>query len=691
MVIVTAQKRQERLQDVPIPVTVLDAQSLTASNQVKIADYYSEVPGLSFTPGLASAQLLSIRGLTTGQPNITTSTVGIMMDDVPFGGATSTAVPDIDPGDLQRIEVLRGPQGTLYGSSSLGGLLKFVTVDPSTDLVSGRVEAGTSSVYNGYSLGYTARGSINLPLGEDFAVRASAFTREDPGYIDNPVLHINGINEDHAGGGHLAALWKPSDTLSVKLSALYQESGGDGSNSSTALPGLSDLQQSFVKGTGVYNRVAQAYSLTLADKIGIFDLKAITGYNIYTFNETFDATAGFGGLTESLLGAAGALSPNYQKTAKLTQEIRLSSSIGSRFDWLLGLFYTHENTALSQSILATDPVSGAVAGVGSYGTYPNTLQEYATFVDLTYHFTDRFDIQVGGRESHIRQINKTETFIGPITPYEFGAPPPFIIPEERATANPFTYLFTPQFKFSPDLMVYARLASGYRAGGANTPTAGIPPEFQPDKTYDYEIGAKADFMEHTLSFDTSVYYIDWKNIQLGLLSPEGLSYTGNAGAAKSQGVELSAESRPIAGLKVAGWVTFSDAVLTASPNATVLPGTFGAPGDPLPYDSRFSGNLSVDEEFPVAAGVKGFVGSTVGYIGGRWDVFTSSSERQYLPAYAKTDLRAGVHYDIWTLNLYANNVEDRRGLLTGGRGTLYSDIYYFIPPRTIGLSVAASF
>ena len=137
-------------------------------------------------------------------------------------------MPDFDPGDLQRIEVLRGPQGTLYGASSVGGLVNFVTVDPSLAGVSGRLEAGGNSVQNGSELGYTFRGSVNVPLSSDFAVRASAFTRQDPGYIDDPVLGLKGVNEDRASGGHLAALWQPSETFSLKLSALYQTITGNG-------------------------------------------------------------------------------------------------------------------------------------------------------------------------------------------------------------------------------------------------------------------------------------------------------------------------------------------------------------------------------------------------------------------------------------------------------------------------------
>jgi len=216
-VVVTAQKIEERIQDVPLPVAVLSTDALVESNQTKLSDYYMKVPGLSIAPGTFQTQNLSIRGLTTGGG---AATVAVTVDDVPFSTGTN-AVPDFDPGDLARVEVLRGPQGALYGSSGMGGLVKFVTVDPSTKAFTGRVEAGADSVRNGDSLGHTVRGSFNVPLNDVLALRASAFTRKDPGYLDNPVLHLNGVNEERVSGGHVALLWKPSESFSAKLSALY--------------------------------------------------------------------------------------------------------------------------------------------------------------------------------------------------------------------------------------------------------------------------------------------------------------------------------------------------------------------------------------------------------------------------------------------------------------------------------------
>jgi iron complex outermembrane recepter protein len=304
-ILVTARKREERLQDVPVPVTAISAAALTDTNQLRLQDYYSSIPGLVISPGAQSSNELAIRGVS---PGIGNPTVGLTVDDVPYGASATQegglTVPDIDPSDLDHIEVLRGPQGTLYGANAMGGLIKFVTVDPSTQALRGQIQAGTSSVYNGAELGYTVRGSINVPLSDTFALRASGFTREDPGYIDNPALHIDGINKANVFGGHLSTLWTPSDSFSVKLSALYQDYKGDGLSDVDVNPPypptLGDLQQNYAQRVGPFSREVAAYSATLKAKLGAVDVTSVSGYNINGFHDTFDLTAFFGPATEAV-------------------------------------------------------------------------------------------------------------------------------------------------------------------------------------------------------------------------------------------------------------------------------------------------------------------------------------------------------------------------------------------------------
>jgi len=196
-----------------------------------------------------------------------------------------------------------------------------------------------------------------------------------------------------------------------------------------------------------------------------------------------------------------------------------------------------------------------------------------------------------------------------------------------------------------------------------------------------------------ISFDASLYYINWKDIQLSLYSPITFGgYTGNASRAKSQGLELSVAAKPVRGLTFTLWTAFNDAKLTAAlPTGVAGVSSYGIAGDRLPYSARFSGNASVEDEFPLAGKATGFVAAAVSYVGARQDVFSTTAARQDLPAYAKTDVRGGVRYEGWTVNLFVNNLTDRRGLLTGGVGTLNPEAFYYIQPRTAGLSVSRSF
>jgi iron complex outermembrane receptor protein len=703
-IIVTAQKKEERLSDVPVPVTVLNANSLADKGQVLLRDYFSSVPGLNLTPDEEGSQMLTIRGVTTGGFEL--PTVSVLIDDVPFGAQSSHSIPDFDPGDLARIEVLRGPQGTLYGADAMGGLIKYVTIDPSVAGYSGRIEVGTSDVYNGAGPGFNVRGAANIPLSETLAVRVSGFRRQDPGYIDNVKTGQRGVNEAESNGARVAALWKPTQDFSIKLSALFQKTAGDGVSDVDKLPGLGDLQQSYITGTGAYVRNVQAYSAIVKGRLGSVDLIAITGYNVQKYEDSFDWTSGLLGFAPLAFPACADASGNPIcgipffdkdfKNFKLTQEIRLSGSWGRHFDWLLGGFFTHDHSRYDQTVYAADysavptgKIIGQLADVPAQSSY----LEYAEFAAITYRITDRLDIQLGGRESE----NTTKTLASVQTGPLFGAPPDFASgtifqPETSARNNAFTYLITPRFRFSPDSMIYARLASGYRPGGSNGAAAafGAPATFNSDKTDNYEIGFKGEFLEHKLSIDASVYYVDWRNIQIGLLSTQqGFGYTANAGKAKSEGVEFSVTARPLAGLEASAWVSYDDAVLTQSFPANSS--NYGKAGDRLPSTPRVSGNLSIQQEFPVTDQIKAFVGGQASYIGDRLNIFVETPQRETFAGYAKIDLHAGIRVGTWTTNIYVNNLANRLGIIGGGVENANPFAFYVITPRTVGASLVKTF
>ncbi len=705
-VVVTAEKKSERLQDVPVPVTAISAESLLTSGYERLQDYFSQVPGLTFTSSSTDLSMVAIRGIITGAvETVNNPSVGIVVDDVPFGSSTAlgggSMAPQFDPSTLQRIEVLRGPQGTLYGASSLGGLIKYVTVDPSTEGVRSDLTGGTSSVHNGAQLGYNAFGSINVPLSGTVALLASAFTRQDPGYIDNPVLAIRGINESHTSGGRLSALWQPSENFTLKLGALYQDTKTDGSN--FVEPALGNLKQNDIAGTGTFHQTFQVYSAVMTAKWGAATLTSVTGYSVNKLNTLVDYDAGLGfldGLTGPNLGipngTTGAILQEGNQTDKFTQELRLTTPIGPKLDWLLGAFYTHERSPFIQTILAGAPTTGDILGDWGSFDWVVAYAEYSAFTDFTFKLTDRFDVQVGARGSHIEQSYK-QIDTGPIVPIAEGVPSPNIYSEVVTRDNPFTYLMTPRFKLSQDFMAYARLASGYRPGGPN-PTAsafGLPLSYKPDKTSSYEVGVKGDALGHSLTFDASLYYIDWKDIQLSYVDPaNGFGFEANGSRAKSQGLELASQWKPLAGFTVGAWVAWNDAKLTEPfPRGSSV---YGVSGDRLPFSPRFSGNLSVDEEFPITAGLRGFVGGSLSYVGDRIGNFTAPPPavppRQDYPAYARTDVRVGAKFASWTADVYVNNLTDRRGILFGGLGTVPNPAAFtYIQPRTVGLLATVKF
>jgi outer membrane receptor protein involved in Fe transport len=304
---------------------------------------------------------------------------------------------------------------------------------------------------------------------------------------------------------------------------------------------------------------------------------------------------------------------------------------------------------------------------------------------------DRFHVQVGARDSHIRQ-DYAPIWTGPLVNLAFPGPSPFIPPPATVSANALTYLFTPEFKLSPDLMVYARFASGYRPGGDNVnSTAHSLPSYAPDKTENYEIGAKGDVLDHKLSFDASVYYIDWKDIQIQTVSPT--THTAlfiNGTRAKSQGVEFSAESRPLQGLKISAWVAWNDAVLTQALPIYGAGALYGPTGSRLPFSSRISSNFSIDQTFRLMGRASGFIGGAVSYVGDRLGNFLSIPERQNLPGYARTDLRAGVMYESWKVNFFVNNVTNKRAFSQGGAPGEKS-VFVVIQPRIAGVIIAKTF
>jgi iron complex outermembrane receptor protein len=735
-IVVTAQKKTERLQDVPMSITVLDPQALAENGQNSILDYFASVPGLNVAgnANYSGANYITIRGLSAGSyQNPIVSTV---VDDVPTTSSVQRGLgaftsPDLDPSDLARIEILKGPQGTLYGADSLGGLIKYVTADPSTDALSGRGQMTGVDIPGG-GLGYAVRGEVNVPLSDDMALRVSAFSRHDPGYIDDLTTGKKGFNSTNVDGGHLAALWRPSDNLSIRLSAFIQDTRGYGSQYDSTATGQSDygdLGVHTLPGTAAYMTQDQLYSATVNWKVAGLEIVSVTGYIVNTLKTWADDTTAFGQTAYGCEQNPNPASTYYcsvppgspsvtdgvplfvgETTKKPSQELRIGSAIGRWLDWRIGGFYTHEDGAPANSTFyAANPITGSIQSpFYVVNDTTQTFREYAVFGDITAHVTDKFDIQFGGRGSWNKQADQLR-FSGIATQAFLLSPSPTSGPLFQNDGNAFTYEVAPRFKITPDLMAYARIATGYRIGGYNStygiPAAAafqIPPGFSPDKTTNYELGIKGDLLDRRISFDAAIYYINWKNFQTdvtntilvnGSYIPYG--YTANAGFAKSEGAEFSIEAHPLEGLTITAQGSYDDAALTRS--LPLSGGLYGVEGTQLPYSMRFSGGLTAIQNVHLTKDWVGFLGGAVNYVGSRPYEFVGlpPTPRTIFPAYTTCNFSVGAEYQLLRINMYINNLNNSRGILgfnyASSLGNPQEYVATAIQPRTVGLSIIRSF
>lgn len=695
-IIVTAQKREESLLEVPVPVTAVAATALADQSKYRIQDYYSKVPGLSISSS-ELAPTVAIRGIIAGAGG--NPTTGIILDDMPLGSATSLGggyfAPELDPNDLQRIEVLRGPQGTLYGASSIGGLLKYVTAEPSIKAFTGRIQAGLNGVEQG-GMGYNLSGRVNIPVSETAAITVSGFSRHEAGYIDNVSLGGDkDINETDIHGGRIAAVLRPSDDLKIKLAALYQKNDVGGfAYITTHLTddldvSLGDLEQGFIPNSGGNTRTFKAYTAQVDYSIGNFDFVSITGFSDSNFTDILDYSILFGD-PESSTGAA--LSFDDSTTEKFTQEFRLTTSFGENVDLLFGAYFGREDSPWD-SIVYNVNLDGSRNSLNGTLLWNTSLDEDAVFSNLSIQLTDKFDVQIGARYAEIDQSYEEVDNFYVDNEVIFTD----ITPDSTFSDEVLTYLFTPRYKFSEDVMVYFRLASGYRPGGINSALSSGQPTanpYSPDETKNFEFGLKGRALNRTLIYDLSIYHIDWTDVQILLTDSENfLGYFANGGDSESQGIELAIEYSATSQLSLSGWITVSDAKITddLSGDARGVGNDRGASGSRLPYSSEVSASIAATYEFNIGD-YDAAIGGDVSYVGDRvGDFLTYDGERAHYDSYTELNLSAGLTSKDWTFSFYVNNISDKRGLVGGGAGTTVERSFQVIQPRTVGLSVSKSF
>jgi outer membrane receptor protein involved in Fe transport len=702
-IVVTAQKREQLLIDVPQSVSVVSGDALEKAQATSFADYLKLVPGLQLnqtTPGFGR---LVIRGVNTGG---VASTVAVYQDEMNFGSSSGLVngailAGDFDTFDIERIEVLRGPQGTIYGASSMGGVLKYVTKKPALGAFEARAR-GSVEATKGGDESFLGSAVVNVPLGDTLAFRASGFYRDYGGYVDSIGTTgsdvAKNINDSKSYGGRASLLFKPSETFSVQLSAYSQNLKTNASNNVDSDPatgrtlygGLTQSQFA-PEGTDVQYRV---YSAVVDADLGFANLVSATSYS--TLRQVFraDLTTQFGGLIEAVFGTPNDFF-NQQTTRvrRLTQEVRLQSPESDSFEWLVGGYYTKEKGLIDQEFNAVQPGTlTPVAGLPLLGVaqLSSRYREIAGFANATLHLGDRFDLTFGGRYSDNKQ-SALQVSDGVL------AGGPATLPVARSSENVFTFSVAPSFEISDQATVYARVAKGFRPGGPNVLAPGAPPElgsYSSDSLISYEVGVKAETADRTFGIDIAAFHIDWKDIQVfGIVNNFGINFNG--GKAESNGLEFTANLRPTRGLVFSLNGAYTDATLKDDTPAQVG----GLAGDRLPYTPKYSIGANADYEWELGGETTAYVGASVRSLSkqpaGFDFAFRAANGRQrYLPSYEVVDLRAGIDFGQYSLELYAKNLFDSEGktsLEVPGNIPLGAAGTAVIRPRTIGATLTAGF
>ncbi len=730
-IIVTANRREQNIIDVPLSVTAISGDTLNRRGLTQIENFVSEVPGLSIENTGRIGVRIILRGQNTGGAG---ATVATMFDDVVLSSASalsrgSVVTPNLDLYDIERIEVLRGPQGTLYGATAQGGLLKYVSRKPDLDSFGGSAEAGLDTVRWGET-GYSLKGAVNVPIVADkLAVRVVGYYTDVPGYVNNPLLDLDAVNGGEMYGGRAALLFQATDALSIRLTAAKQKESY-GSEGITQLVGsplvpngetrdsfnvFSDRPIETLQYAGEANGDFEFYNGVIEYDFGNALLTSSTSYSKGKRDFKVDASNSPAGPGLTLAGAVGglfgepivAIVDQENSYTKFNQEVRLGSQGDGRLTWQIGGFFSREDVIFDQNFLtvaAADtsrpvtvlPFIPGIGGLGLGGSLTDgDYKEFSGFGEVTFRATDRFELSVGGRYSSIDQTADYTTFAG-----LFTGPVDAVYPEFKSSESKFTYSVAPLFRATEEVSVYARLATGYRPGGPlTTPGAGtlFPASFDPDTTTNYEIGAKGSVLSNALSFDVAFYRIDWNDVQI--ITPyqnpttgQLFFVTGNGGKARSQGVEWSFAGQPLPGLDIRWVGAITDAELRED-----APGLGGTAGDRLPYVPELTSSVSIDYSTALSATITGNAGATWSHVGSQSGDFTATpilSNNPRIPSYDTFDLRVGVTFSQFRLDLLARNITDSQGLVTyrnagGFNGQTGSGV--IIQPRTYALRLSATF
>lgn len=748
-VVVSATRRDESLQDVPINVTAVSGQEIERQGLKDLADLVRAVPGLYLVDqGGRDSNLLTVRGLNV---NSLSASEGVGNDG---GGVVAQYIGDIPLYldlrllDIDRVETLLGPQGTLYGSGTLGGAIRYLPNRPQLGQTSLEVSTGVTALSHSSGTGNETTLIGNLPVGEKGAFRAAVGYFDDPGFIDygylirqpgvsnpqpdpdDPIAVSENLRREKDANfqrtlsGRLAFRYAFTDAVEANLSYFYQDqkSGGRTINHVEAF------------GTGRYtsasrflepnDRSNELLALELTADLGFATLTSASGYSKYDEDGQRDQTdllLSFEYGYEDFPSFA-AYTHERAEEKRYNQELRLVSNSEGPLDWIVGVFYNKSDLdATSAEFVPGIPEFMDIDRPDNLeyfqATY-DTFTEKAVFGEIGYDLTDQWNVTVGGRWFEFKDDQK----VGFALPLIDGSAPDEILLDYdpvKVSDRDHIFKFNTSYRFDERLLGYFTLSEGYRTGGSNAvPTCedplppgqnvcALPNErlIKPDKTTNHEIGLRSSWFDGSLILNGALYMIDWEDIQVAGTTVNGaIPITVNAAEARSQGVELSAQARLSPNWRLTGSYTYNKAELTRDAPA-IVSGEDAFDGDRLPGSPEHQANATLSYLRPLGDGMS--LGIDYG-VSAQSDVYTRVGLRndgEILGGYAIHNIAANLYADRWTLRFYVRNLFDKYAE-TGVRNTYASirDIegdgtsfrlrsYYHsvLEPMRVGVSVSYTF
>lgn len=703
-IVVSATKRQELARDIPQSITAIGSEHLRRAGIRGFQDYAASVPGLSAVDRGPGRLKIVLRGISTGPTPIddaqTRETTGYYVDETPV--AIAAFNPDLYLIDVARIEVLRGPQPTLYGAGSMSGTLRVITADPELDTFSGNVTAESGYTRHG-GMNHAFTGVANVPLVDGkSALRLAAYDDFNDGFIDDLRLGEDNVNSVRRRGLRAINRTQLSDAVSMRISAWWQDMRIDeenvqlengGAEFPSAVPEGLKINRYFSQdGNDRFLLGAVAFDVAL----GRGTLTSASSFTRREIDFESDYTRG----VMRLLNVFNvAVIEDASDIRSWVQELRYVTDKSEPLRWTLGVSYSDERKNYQQDL--PSPGIDALTGIdtGAFGEPENLFQgdtdvdvrQAAVFGEVEYEFNERLTASLGARAFEA-ETDTDIVFQG----YFQGGRDQNRNRAREDGVNPKGSLL---FKATENVSFYGSAARGFRLGGTNQAIpesvctddlAGLgrseaPDTYDSDRLWNYEVGVKALSASHRFSANASLFRIDWDGIQLSTQMPCGFVFTANVGSARSQGVELDMQVMPVAGLTVGLTGSYVDAQL-----AKALPGvSYAEKGSRLPAVPRNNASLSVRYERSVFDSATAFFFGNVRHVGSSYVNFRERPQ-DFVDSYTLVDARVGLELPSVAITLSLYNVFDEQPIFyrENNRGELLTDVGR---PRTVALQLGYRF